>query len=97
MAVLKRQLRINQSGLQSCPRAMEDPCRLSKVETSALPVQRLPCSLVGSARVSVRRLPEPGREAEGASADGKVLGWYRLPLALLVTSRPWILVSLPRL
>lgn len=30
MAVLKRQFRISQSGLESCPCLMEDPCRLSR-------------------------------------------------------------------
>lgn len=30
MAVLKRQFRISQSGLESCPWLMEDPCRHSR-------------------------------------------------------------------
>lgn len=30
MAVLKRQFRISQSGLETCPWAMEDPCHHSR-------------------------------------------------------------------
>lgn len=63
---------------------------LSPLETSALPVQRPPCSLVGSARPLSGdcRSPEEKPRATQRLSDGKggrVLGRYRLPL---VTVQP---------
>lgn len=76
MAVLKRQFRISQSGLESCPWLMEDPCRHSRQAPS--PYSALHARWLAPRGPSVRRLPGPGREAEGATAlvGCKVLGRY---------------------
>ena len=89
MAVLKRQFRISQSGLESCPWTMEAPCHHSRQAPSPYSAfharwlaQRSLCQATAGARKRTRGCNS------ACEWDGKVLGRYRLPLVTVQPSSP---------